>query len=321
MSGSSAGEVWRVEGAKELVLDLMRLQLGEQFALLVDPASPDGDRGKFTIAGEAARVVHHFSGWHPQISSSWFAAGIDPPVIHRTPFRWYVFAIPDNGRHGPHYFVCDYFQMREWVLDFSPPPGSYDHRDHRDWRADLHLFPDPQIEREGYFRWGDEPTALRDRPGRVFQLDNIATVMEVPPAGTYVGTFAPGGESSAHRLLKLYVASHGTEFGLSPNALPHVEYSFATGDRVDVMFENHLPDRTVIEIEVAGDQNVCVGIMQAIKYRSLAAVDAGFPLVTSRVRSLVVAYDTNYQRAADLAERYDIELISVDREHVLASAS
>jgi AraC-like DNA-binding protein len=33
-----------------------------------------------------------------------------------------------------------------------------------------------------------------------------------------------------------------------------------------------------------------LGVHQAIKYRSLAAPDAGFPLLTSRVRSVVVAY-------------------------------
>ena len=105
--------------------------------------------------------------------------------------------------------------------------------------------------------------------------------------------------------------------GLSAAAIPHVEYQFATGDRVDVMFENHLPDRTVIEIEVAGEREICVGVHQAIKYRSLAAADAGCPLLTSRVRSLVVAYSTEYARARELADRYDIPLISVDRDKVL----
>jgi hypothetical protein len=52
------------------------------------------------------------------------------------------------------------------------------------------------------------------------------------------------------------------------------QHPFATGDRVDVMFENHLPDRTVIEVEIEGEREVCVGIHQVIKYRSLAAADA-----------------------------------------------
>jgi hypothetical protein len=46
-------------------------------------------------------------------------------------------------------------------------------------------------------------------------------------------------------MLKLYVAGHPHEFGMSATAVTHVDYCFATGDRVDVMFENHLPDRTI----------------------------------------------------------------------------
>jgi hypothetical protein len=65
---------------------------------------------------------------------------------------------------------------------------------------------------------------------------------------------------------------------------------------------------------------ICVGIHQAIKYRSLAAADAGYPLLTSRVRSLVVAYSTEYSKALELANRYDIPLVSVNREKVLKGA-
>jgi hypothetical protein len=311
----------KVVEAKELVLELMLAGGSTGDALeLVDPVSPDGDPGKFLIAGLPARAIHHFSGWNTPINLNWFAGRFDPPVIHKTPFHWYVFAIPSWNRYfSDHYFVCDFLQMRNWVLDFTAPLGD-DHRDHNTWRADLRLYTDPTGEKRGYFRWGDEPSGVDERPGRVFELDNLSTVSEVVPPGLHVGTFGAGGESSAHQLLKLYVAKHQTNFGLSADATPHVEYSFATGDRVDVMFENHQPDRTVVEIEVEGERDICVGVLQAIKYRSLAAADAGFPLVTSRVRSLVVAYETDYMKANQLAEKYDIELMSVNRELVLAPA-
>lgn len=310
----------RVDDAKDLVLGLMRQQHEGTLWPLVDPAPPGEDSGKFLINRKVARVIHHWSGWHPLINLSWFNGSFDQPSIHGEPFYWYVFALPKKPTsHGDHYFICDYLQMRDWVLSFAAPRGN-DHRDHRDWRADLHLFPDPMWERRGYFRWGDEPSSDRNLPDRVFELDNLETVLELVPPGLHVGTFGPGGESAAHQQLKLYVAGHGSEFGLSPAATSHVEYSFATGDRVDVLFKNHLPDRTVVEVEVQGDDNVCVGVMQAIKYRSLAAVDAGFPLLTSRVRSLVVAYETAYPRATDLAGRYDVELITVDRDAVLSEA-
>jgi hypothetical protein len=308
----------RPTDAKDMVLGLILDRQPEAArSLMVSPASPDGDPGKFLIDEKAARAIQRFSGWHVPISLGWFSGGYDPPVINRTAFHWYAFAIPKLGRYREdHYFICDYLQMREWVLAFTAPLGDT-HRDHATWRADLQLYPGEQA---GYFRWGDEPRGVSEQPGRVFEVDNLATIAIPPPTGQHAGGYGTGGESAAHKLLKLYVAGHPLEFGLSAAAIAHIEYPFATGDRVDVMFENHLPDRTVIEIEVEGEREICVGIHQAIKYRSLAAADAGYPLLTSRVRSLVVAYSTEYPRARELADRYDIPLMSVNREKVLTGA-
>jgi hypothetical protein len=284
---------------------------------LVDPTSPDGDPAKFLIDGKVARAIHHFDGWYAPINMGWFAGSYDQPMINRTPFYWYAFAIPAKRRYrADHYVICDYLQMRDWVLAFAAPRGNA-HRDHKLWRCDLRLYPD---ERTGYFRWGDEPPGRDDQPDRVFDVDNLGTVCTPAPPRENVGRFGPGGESAAHRMLKLYIANHPVEFGMSANAIPHVEYSFATGDRVDLMFKNHLPDRTVVEVEVEGEQQLCIGIHQAIKYRSLAAADAGFPLLTSRVRSLVVAYAIEYPRARELADRYEIPLLAADREAVLGGA-
>jgi hypothetical protein len=311
----------KVAEAKELVLGLMLADLaGSSSTVLVTPSSPDGDPGKFVIDGKPARAIHHFDGWYVPINLDWFTGSFDEPVIHQTPFYWYAFAIPRRSRYlADHYVLCDYLQMRDWTLDFATPLGR-DHRDHRNWRADLRLYPAEPTERQGYFRWGDEPPGVDDRPDRVFQLDNILSLGEVVTPGRHVGSYGAGGESAAHKLLKLYVASHPTGFGFSSTAQAHVEYPFATGDRVDVLFENHVPDRTVIEVEIEGENNICIGIQQAIKYRSLAAVEAGYPLVTPRVGSLVVAYNTNYPKAIDLAERYEVVLRSVNRELVLAKA-
>lgn len=311
----------RVDEAKELVLDLMRLDLAVSGLIVgLDPTSPDPkDRGKFVLDGKIARATHHFSGWNVPISPSWFQGGYDPPEIHTLPFHWYAFAIPAQGRHGSHYFVCDYLQMRDWVLDFDAPLGN-DHRDHFTWRADLRIF-DEEPEITGYFRWGDEPVGTTARPGRVFTLDNLSTIPACRELHVPVGARGPGGESSAHLLLKLFVAANPTDFGLSTNAIPMLEHRFSTGDRVDVMFGNHAPDRTVVEIEVEGEQNICVGIKQAIKYRVLAEVDEDYGPSSARVGSLVVAYDTDYAKAADLSARYDVPLITVDRDRVLSAAS
>ena len=311
----------KVVEAKQLVLDIL-FDCGSltDASSLVNPDSPDGDPGKFLIAGKVARAIHHYDGWYVPINLGWFNGGFEEPIINKFPFYWYVFAIPKRNRYlADHYFVCDYLQMRDWVLDFTAPLGN-DHRDHSNWRADLRLYSSTETEHQGYFRWGDESPGNNERLGRVFSLDNIATVAVSPPLGQHVGSFGSGGESAAHILLKLYVAANPSMCGLSESAEAYVEYSFVTGDRVDVMFKNHLPDRTVVEVEVEGSNNICIGVQQAIKYRSLAAVDAGYPLATSRVRSLVVAYETDYPNAVELADRYDVSLMSVDAEKILASA-
>ncbi len=312
----------RVDEAKQLAVDLIVRDLNSSPVLITfDPASPDLDVGKFSLHGRIARAIHHFSGWNVKINPSWFAGSFEPPEINRTPFHWYVFAMP---RRGPlrrdHYFVCDYLQMRDWVLDFAAPLGN-DHRDHDTWRADLRVFADDPAETTGYFRWGDEPVGWTKSPSRVIQLDNAATIGEVALVPQRVGMFGPGGESAAHRRLKLYVAAHGTDFGMSAAAVPEVEHRFRTGDRVDVMFQNHWPERTVVEIEVSGEQNICTGIHQAIKYRSLAEVEGGYDRSSPTVRSLVVAYETAYSLADQLAERYSVDLVAVDPNLVLAAVS
>lgn len=306
----------KVAEAKQLAFDLIVRDVGgSPIAINVDRTSPDGDAGKFMLHGRTARAIHHFDGWYVPINLSWFDGGFDPPVIHHRPFHWYVFAIPRRGNlTREHYLVCDYLQIRDWVLDFSAPLG----RDHRNWRADLRVFHDDPEERSGYFRWGDEPVGSEPKPSRVFELDNGATVVEAPLMTQRVGVFGPGGESSAHRQLKLYVAAHGTDFGMSHAATALVEHQFRTGDRVDVMFHNHEPERTVVEIEVTGEGNICTGIHQAIKYRSLAEVEGGYDRLSPTVRSLVVAYDTTYPTAVALADRYDVDLVAVDPRRVLA---
>lgn len=313
----------KVAEAKALVLDLIAADLlASGVPVTFDPSPPDPrDVGKFVLGGKVARAIHHYDGWFVPIELSWFEGSLDPPRVHGEPFHWYVFAIPRRRRYRrDHYMVCDYLQMRNWVLDFAAPPDR-DHRDHNFWRADLRIYTDQGAEREGYFRWGDEPVASGIRPDRVFELDNVATLYELARIGARVGLLGPGGESAAHRRLKLYVASHPMELGLSDHALSHVEHRFQTGDRVDVLFENHAPDRTVVEVEIDGEENLCVGVHQAIKYRSLAEAEAGYALLGGRVNSLVVAYETSYPKAIELADRYEVALRTVDRELVLASAA
>lgn len=239
--------------------------------------------------------------------------------MHKSVFHWYVFAIPQRrGMARPHYLICDYLQVRDWVLEFAAPLGR-DHRDHRNWRADIRVLLDSPGETTGYFRWGDEPIGDYSYPSRFVELDNALTLFDAPLIEERVGVFGPGGERTAHRLLKHYVASHATQFGLSNRAVAEIEHRFRTGDRVDVMFWNHSPERTVVEVEVLGSENICTGIHQAVKYRSLAEVEGGYEPWSPTVRSLVVAYRADYEEARRLAERYEVELVEVAPKLVLGT--
>ena len=108
------------------------------------------------------------------------------------------------------------------------------------------------------------------------------------------------------------MAKHPELVGASSLAVPHVEYTFATGDRVDLMFSNHFPERTVVEIEVEGRDNLMVGVQQAVKYALLAGVERRFPVIDPRVRAHVVAYKVDYPPVIELAQRYGVNLVAVD---------
>ena len=111
----------------------------------------------FSLSGEPARVIHHFSGWHVPINLDWFQGSFEMPRINRTAFHWYVFAIPTFDRYRrPHYLIYDYLQMRDWVLQFSAPKGN-DYRYHSDWLANVHVDVGLSNETQACFRWGDEP--------------------------------------------------------------------------------------------------------------------------------------------------------------------
>ena len=242
-------------------------------------------------------------------------------MINRGEFYYYVFAIPKGHAHRrDHYLICDYLQVRDWVLEFADPLGK-DHKSHKDWRASITIDRGISKERQAYFRWGDEPAGIWKYPSRIVRIDNIDSVVkyrQLETLGLHVGTAGPTGESEAHKRLKLYIAQHPTLLALSEVAKAELEHKFITGDTVDVLFYNHGPLRTVAEVEVAGSQNIIVGIHQAIKYRSLAAAEARIDLFDPYdLKAYVVSYEEGGEEAAEMAHAYNVELISVEKSEVL----
>jgi hypothetical protein len=167
-----------VSEAKSQIIELLTSQLGKgQFTQIVNPTSPDqGDTGKFSILSLPARAIHRSDGWHIPINLDWFSGSLDLPTIGGGEFYWYAIAIPEySGFTKPHYLICDYVTIRAWALEFISPPG-IDYRDQRYWRADIEQYKESKSENMAYFRWGDEPPDIHDKPSRIVLLDNIIQI-------------------------------------------------------------------------------------------------------------------------------------------------
>lgn len=78
-----------------------------------------------------------------------------------------------------------------------------------------------------------------------------------------------GGESEAHKSLKRYVANNPTSVGLDGVRVTYQEYSFPSGDQVDVAFESTDNHWTLVEVELQGLAQTLVGLFQSIKYKAL----------------------------------------------------
>jgi hypothetical protein len=206
--------------------------------------------------------------------------------------------------------------MKSWVLEFDAPLG-LGHRERRAWRADLQPYSAAAGSDLGYFRWGDEPMGYQSRLSRIVKFNNIAQVDPVKGKSSRV---APVPESEAHKRLKLYVAQHPEVVGLSDAWTGSLEHYFVTGDHVDVIFRGPGAGLCVVEVELEGSENVSIGVHQAIKYRSLAASQAGIALASPSLSACVVAYKTDYRAVRELSAKYDVSVVPV-REGILPPAT
>lgn len=109
-----------------------------------------------------------------------------------------------------------------------------------------------------------------------------------PTKGRSGITLGKGEESEKHRYLKEHLAENPNLFGLTLKG--ETEYEFPSGDRVDILFkdEDGKP-LAVVEVEIEfpqGDKRFS-SVWQAVKYKHLAAVEAGIPC--EKMRSILVA--------------------------------
>ena len=97
-----------------------------------------------------------------------------------------------------------------------------------------------------------------------------------------------GGEGEKHENLKRYLANNPSQFGKGLE-LVEIEYTFGSGDRVDILLKDGAENPVTVEVETGFSSGAgrYVGVWQAVKYQHLAAMKYGLPC--EQVRSILAA--------------------------------
>ena len=129
--------------------------------------------------------------------------------------------------------------------------------------------------------------------------------------------YGSGGESERHKKLKLFIRDNPDVIEIENVVKSKDERSYPTKDRVDVWFEDSNGKKYVVEIELEGDEKLLIGAKQLIKYRALEAVENGWYEKDSRVKAILVAYNTEGRKTDKFCDKYDIDRWQVDEEIII----
>ena len=121
-------------------------------------------------------------------------------------------------------------------------------------------------------------------------------------------------ESDDHKDLKLYVASDPARI-LKEKGLRtlEVEFPFDSGDRADIVLEDHVGRVIGLEIEVAVNRADVTGVLQAIKYRYMLAFVHRCKF--KETRSFLVAYSITPD-LKKICKAYSVECFTISRRDV-----
>ena len=119
------------------------------------------------------------------------------------------------------------------------------------------------------------------------RLSGLTTIQEV--LKNIETAPAYGGESSLHKRMKEYVASHPLLLGLKENVKSFIEFPFPSGDRVDIAFDLGSNHWVIVEVEIEGFNSILVGLFQAVKYRALQKAVLRLQELEGSVSGFVVA--------------------------------
>jgi hypothetical protein len=114
--------------------------------------------------------------------------------------------------------------------------------------------------------------------------------------------------SSEHAKLKRYIIENAESLFGTGTQLVQEEYYFSSGDRANLLFR--LPDRTwfAIEVELNIQENDITGLLQAIKYKYMCAVQEGVDF--SQVSCALIAHNIHIS-IKDMSSRYGVKIYEI----------
>ena len=153
----------------------------------------------------------------------------------------------------------------------------------------------------------DLVSRLGKTPERDMVICTLGSAIEIKPPQRRSGGPGGHGEGDEHQQLKNRVAECPELIGLPGRSKATVEYSFPSGDRVDVKFEVPNGGAAVVEVETIAP---LPGVYQAIKYRALLEVERLEALGSGRVKAILVAHRFDAE-TRKLARKYQIKLVKL----------
>ena len=117
---------------------------------------------------------------------------------------------------------------------------------------------------------------------------SLSTSTSKKSGGGGHGGYGGGGEGEEHENLKKNLANNPSQFG-EELKLVKIEYTFGSGDRVDILLKDGSDNPVTVEVETgfSSGPGRYVGVWQAVKYQHLAAME--YSLVCEQVRSILAA--------------------------------
>jgi len=127
--------------------------------------------------------------------------------------------------------------------------------------------------------------------------------------------YGQGGEGPKHKRLKERVAANPPRIlGEEGLTLIQTEYPFPTGDRADILLKTSENQYVAVEIKVAVDMGDISGVLQAVKYSRMYAVECR--RMFEEVRAFLVAHQIS-DDVKELCNGYGIETFVVAPESAL----